>query len=285
MPTQFPTVSIPAYCLHKRKNLAYVRLSGDFVYLGPYGSPESKAEYERVVAEWLSRGRTPKAKRDAGSAASSSPDGISVNEVLLAYWKFVLTYYVAPDGRPGVEQQKVASAIKPVRALYGETPAANFGPVALKVVREKMIQDGLCRNTVNQRIGCVKRCFKWAVGEELIPSSVFHGLQAVDGLRRGRSAARETEPVKPVPDAHVDAVLPFLPPTVRAMVAVQRLTGMRSGEVCILRTRDLDRTGPVWLYRPATHKTAHHGHQRVVQVGPQAQAALAPLIKPDQPDA
>ena len=35
----------------------------------------------------------------------------------------------------------------------------------------------------NRRIGRIKRAFKWAVAEELIPPSVFHGLQAVAGCR------------------------------------------------------------------------------------------------------
>jgi hypothetical protein len=46
--------------------------------------------------------------------------------------------------------------------------------------------------------------------------------------------------VKPVPDDHVNAVLRFLPPTLRAMVELQRLTGMRSGELCVLRSCDVD---------------------------------------------
>lgn len=46
--------------------------------------------------------------------------------------------------------------------------------------------------------------FEWAVAVELVPPSTHHGLQAVTGLRRGRSAARESEPVKPVPEVSVN---------------------------------------------------------------------------------
>jgi integrase len=89
--------------------------------------------------------------------------------------------------------------------------------------------------------------------------------------------------VRPVPDAHVDAVLPFLPPAIAAMVRLHRLTGMRSGELCLLRTCDVDSYGTVWLYRPQTHKTAYRGHQCVVQVGPQGQAVLRPYLRPEAP--
>ena len=55
-----------------------------------------------------------------------------------------------------------------------------------------MIKQGLARGVVNHRISRIKRMFKWAVAEELVPSAVFHGLQAVSGLRYGRSG-----PAKP----------------------------------------------------------------------------------------
>jgi hypothetical protein len=211
----------PAYCHHRTKGKAYVRLNGDFIYLGPYGSEESKAEYRRVVGEWLATGRSPRQLAEAA--------GPSVNEVLLAYWRFAEGYYPSGSGDRKGELERIVYAIKPLKDLYGTTSAAGFGPLALKAVRQKMIDAGLCRTTVNQRIGCIKRIFKWAASEELVPPTVYHGLQSVEGLRRGRSAAREAEPVRPVSDGHVDAVLPFLPPTVVAMVRLHRLTGMRSG--------------------------------------------------------
>jgi integrase len=84
--------------------------------------------------------------------------------------------------------------------------------------------------------------------------------------------------------AHVtDAVLKFLPATLQAMVKLHDLTGMRSGELVILRTCDIEvnNEGKPWLYRPAKHKTMHHGHERVVPIGPQAQAVLKPFLNRD----
>jgi integrase len=129
--------------------------------------------------------------------------------------------------------------------------------------------------------------FKWAVENELVPASVFQALAAVRGLQKGRTAARETGPVKPVPEAFVDAVLPLVPGPVRAMIELQLLTGMRPGEVVILRAIDLDMTGKVWLYRPGsdqehgTHKTAWRGHHRVVAIGPRAQGIVKGFLKTD----
>jgi hypothetical protein len=70
-----------------------------------------------------------------------------------------------------------------------------------------MIARRWSRGYVNGQIGRIKRCFKWAASRELMPPAVFHGLPAVDGLRKGKTDARETEPVKPVVAHIVDATL------------------------------------------------------------------------------
>ena len=83
-------------------------------------------------------------------------------------------------------------ALRPLRQLYGHSSARGFGPRALKAVRQHMSDRSLSRCLINRRVGRIKRVFKWAVAEELIPPSVYHGLQAVAGLRYGRTEARET---------------------------------------------------------------------------------------------
>jgi len=121
--------------------------------------------------------------------------------------------------------------------------------------------------------------FAWGVENELVPSSIFHGLQAVKGLRRGRSEARESKPVKPVPDAYILAVLPHVSTQVRTMIEIQELTGMRPGEVTGMRSADLDTTGRVWAYTPMEHKTEHHDIERTIYIGPRAQELIRPFLK------
>jgi hypothetical protein len=149
-----------------------------------------------------------------------------VNKLILAYWKFAEGYY-RKNGKPTPQLERVRGALRPVKELYGHTSARDFGPLALKAVREWMVRQGWTRGSVNSYVGCVKRMFKWAVEQELVPPSLYHGLQAVAGLKKGRSEARESRPVAPVADEHVEATLPHLTPQVRAMVRVQQLAGMR----------------------------------------------------------
>jgi integrase len=124
--------------------------------------------------------------------------------------------------------------------------------------------------------------FKWAASKELVPGEVWHRLASLPALQKGRSAAKETAKVKPVPDAQVDAVLPLLSPQVRAMIELQRLTGARSGELCAMRTGDIDTSDKrVWVYRPEKHKTAHHDQVREILIGPKAREILEPHLKTD----
>ncbi len=264
----------PQYCRHRSTGNAYVRIDGQWFNLGKHGTPKSHAEYDRLISEWLANGRRVRV------VETEIDSRLTISEVIAAYWKYAQTYYVK-DGHPTSEQATLKCALRPLRHMYARTPADEFGPLALKAVRQRMIDDGYSRKYLNAQISRIKLIFRWAASEELVPATVHHGLQAVAGLKRGRTGARETEPVKPVPDEHVDAIRPYVSRQVWAIVELQRLTGMRSGEVVIMRGCDLDMTGKLWLYRPASHKTEHHGHERVVEIGPKAQAVIRPFLKPD----
>jgi integrase len=274
------TNPVPAYRIHRGKQLGYVRLNKRMIYLGKASTPESFDRYRRLLGEWLASGRL------RGRDNSDTDVAATVSVIVDAYLAWARRYYKEAHGRQSSSGlAPVEAASKSLTARYGPTAAGEFGPVALKAVRHAMIEAGLCRNVINQRIGCIKRIFRWAVGEELLRPAVLQALTAVDPLRVGRSAARETQPVRPVPDEHVGAVLPFLPPTLRAMVQLQRLTGMRSGELCSLRSRGVDVRTDVWIYRPENHKTAYRGHERAVHIGPKGQAVLSPFLRSDAPDA
>jgi hypothetical protein len=104
---------------------------------------------------------------------------------LLAYLEHAGQHYRGPDGSSTDEHRHIKSAIRYVRELYGEIPAADFGPLALKAVRQKFVQQNWCRKTANARVEWVRRVFKWAVAEELIPPTVYQA----HAPSRGCSAA------------------------------------------------------------------------------------------------
>ncbi len=260
---------IPPYCLHRASGRAYLKTGGKMVYLGDYGSEASRIAYAAAVADVLAgRAVVAPKRRDA-----SLPGCLTVREVCARYVAFASGYY-RKRGKPTSEVAIIVRACDHAAALMGDLPADEFGPLALKSVRERIVESGVARTTVNKYIDRIRRAFTWAAGEELIPASVPAALATVGGLRTGRTTARETDPVLSVPDDVVEATLSHLPAVVADMVRLQRATGMRPGEVCDLRPCDLDRTGEVWTYRPASHKTTHHNKMRVVQLAATAQAIL-----------
>jgi integrase len=264
---------IPSYRRHAATGQAVVTLCGRDVYLGKHGTPESREAYERAIAEWLTG-------RRLGKAADGRQAAITIVELIRDYMRFAETYY-RKNSKPTSEVANCRYAFTSLRALYGRTLAREFSPRCLKLVREKILAGGVCRKTANDRVLRIKRLFKWGVENELVPAEVFHALQCVPGLKRGRCEAREPDPVGPADEDAVQAVLKHVSPQVCTMIQLQLITGMRPGEVVLIRMRDIDRSGPVWTYRPESHKTEHHGVSREIPLGPKAQALVRPWLLAD----
>jgi integrase len=257
----------PKYRRQKRPNgdhHAFVELNGQRHYLGHYNSRESRCEYHRLIAEWEASGRQ----------TLVQPDEITIVELCARYWRHAVRYY----GTKSAQLWHYRMAMRRMKALYADQPAAVFGPRALKAIREQMVRDGKARTYINDQAMAIRRIFRWAVSEQIVSPTVLHALQAVDGLRCGRTEARETRRVKPVPEACIDAVRPFVSRRIEAMIDVQLLTACRPGEVVVMRPVDLETSGKVWLYRPADHKNQWRGHDRIIYIGPRCQRVIEPFF-------
>lgn len=265
------TLRVPSYRLHRPSGQAVVTLSGRDHYLGQFDTPESREEYDRLVAEWIASGRRPL------NVATS----LTIAELVLKYLDHAEAYY-GTAGPTTSEYRCLCDAVKPLVELYARTSANDFGPLALKAVRQRMIDRGWARKHINRQISRIRRVFRWGVENEIVGASTLHALQAVAALKAGRTEAPETNRVLPVPDDHVDAVLPHVSPQVAAMIELQRKTGARAGEIIQLRPCDVDRSGEIWIFRPARHKTQYAGRDREIYLGPEAQKILTPWL--DRPD-
>ena len=259
----------PKLCRHS-DGRAFVKIDGRQIMLGKFGEPAAQERYDRVVAEWLANGR----RLPPAPAAASKPPTVSIvaNEYRLH----------AEASRTPAAAAVVRLAIKPVWELYGSTPATEFGPLKLKAVRNRWIEAGLCRSTIHGYVQHIRRMFKWAASNEIVPASIWHALATVEGVPRGMTKATEPRKVRPVADALVVAIQPHVSRQVWALVQLQLLTGARGGELFTICPNDIDRSAEqskgVWIYRPRHHKTAHHDIDRVIAFGPQARAILAPFM-------
>ena len=145
---------------------AVLKLDGRDVYLGPHDSKASRLEYDRVVAEWLANGR---------SLGSSSSVCLTINEIALRYLKYADGYY-RKNGKPTGTIDSIKVALRLLCRGYGRTLASDFGPLKLAAIRNQMIEADMSRRYVNDSIDRIRRMFKWAVSQELVPVTVHQAL-------------------------------------------------------------------------------------------------------------
>ena len=166
--------------------------------------------------------------------------------------------------------------------LYGNNfPVDDFKPRCLKLVREEMVESRrFCRNTINKYTKFIVATFRWGVENELVLETTWRALKVVKSLPKGHEGTFDHEEREPVPDEIVIRTLPFMPPTLRAMVQLQRILGMRPSEIIKMRVGDIDTTrgNGLWYYVPNAYKTARFVGKVVFPLGEPEQKLIAPYI-------
>ncbi|HEX5137946.1 MAG TPA: site-specific integrase [Planctomycetota bacterium] len=275
--------------LHKATGQGYVRLpnpKGGTTrhYVGTLYKDPKRTMLDRTAVERAQR--LIRESQVLGGARPEDPTVLTVGEIVARHAAHAVEEY----GNGSREPEAFRFATKALLELYGDTPAKDFGPLALRAVRTKLLEarvgaDGgpvvPARKTINDKVARIVRVFKWAASHELVGAPVYQALATVGGLRKGRSAAREGERRRPIPRADLERTLPHLARIVRAMVEVQLLTAARPTEICTMRPCDIDRSGEIWTYRPARHKGTWRDQDREIAIGPKAQAVLIPFLLRD----
>jgi integrase len=258
---------VPKLCYHKPSRRYYVRLDGQFHYLG-----SDEAEAQTLYAQRLHEWKTGQLAVD--------PDDRRVCELIDQYSAAMVIHY-APMPR---SWDRGKSAMKWFNDHMGRKRIADFSVMDLRLVREAMNtpdKNGdrpLCRSEINRAISAIVHCLKWGVSMKLCPVAVWHECTTLEALHAGRCEARETQPVGTVDAKRLKAVKAVVNASVRAMIEIQELTGARPGEVCGLKAEMIDRTVDPWHCELVKHKTAHKGKRRVLFFGPKAQKVLTPLL-------
>ena len=123
-------MKVPKLTHHKSSGKARVRIRGIDYYSGKWSTETAEVEYRRLVCEFMLTGRPPARKSDRTAPS------ISINGLLFSFLDHTERHYVK-DGEQMAEVDSFKSAMKPLREMYGTTLADEFGPLALKAVREK----------------------------------------------------------------------------------------------------------------------------------------------------
>lgn len=257
-------------------------------YCGPWdgrGSPAPAVlqKYLRLVVQFEQEYQA----RSLGMEPLPAEHDLTIAEAVLWYLKWLeVTPHpegaLRADGTKNGFFKKAKWCTRPLVELYGDTLAARFSAKDLRTLRKAMLGNNWRTkpgkpwgiNYVNEACYHVQKLFGWLESEEHIPPGKAQHLGTIGRL----TAPRRSEP-ETVPDVELELVIANASPIVAAMLRLQRLTACRPGELCVMRPIDLDKSLPVWVYRPGSHKTAWKGKDRAIPLGTVAQEVLRPLLE------
>lgn len=238
-------------------------------YLGLYGSPESMSAYSRFIAE---------IQANPASFLPSGGKHVTICELTAAF----LDYSKANKNPTDYAHDRVV-VLDFLDKLYGDNiPVDDFKPRCLKLVRDEMIRSGrFCRRIVNRYTFRIIAVFAWGVENDLAPETTWRALKTVKSLPKGYPGTFDNEERQPVSDKVIRRTLPFMPPTLRAMVQLQRILGMRPNEIFKMRVGDIDTTrgNGLWYYVPNSYKTAKFVGKIIFPLGKPEQELIAPYLE------
>lgn len=264
----------PAYQYHI-SGQAKVRLDGGDFYLGKHGTPESYAKYYSLLAEYNSNGKVAPAK-EKKSVIHQGEVPILIKHITADFRHRVLPDYLHNEAHHG----RFSALLDLLDKRHGEEPASEFGPRKLEAIRDICVAKGNCRAYANDQARKVVRIIEHGVSRELVGPERIVALRALPPLKRGQ--AKDHPKRSGVSLDVVRATLPHLTGVLVAMIKLQLGTAMRPSEIFRMRPSDIDRTGADWIYRPANHKTEHHGKAKAVPIVGEAFKALAPFMFGDE---
>ena len=202
---------------------------------------------------------------------STTAPTLSVGELCTLYLAHAASYYRRRDGQPSREHLNIRATLSRFEAFANSTsPAARINRHQVRAWMDQLAAEELSRSYVNQCLQRLRRAVRWAADLEYLPLHVDAELRLVRPLRAHRSPARE--PVKRTPPqlSTLAKISPFLPRVARDVIQLAELTGARPSELLTLTNAEVHVDEHGARLTPLQHKTAHHGHQRVIPLCPEA---------------
>ena len=241
-----------------------VRWKGRDYYLGLPGTAAADEAYRKLLLQLAPT-------RPIGIPAPIPVEIVTV-EGVVARWRVEELPRYAKTSR---EPSQFYYSVQPLLALFGSTPAAEFDAAALEQLQLAMAsgswngKPGWNRNVVNRRIVRLRTIWRWAERRKLVPMGAWSNLQSLRGLSGNDARVRQSGPRGSVTEEQLAKIIAKAKRVVGAMLRLQWLTGMRSGEVRIMRGCDIDQS--TWIYTPSRHKMQHRGQTRRVLLDAEAQ--------------
>ena len=274
------TNKLPKLQFHKASRRFLVQIKGKKHYLGNGDNPKKPpldvtSNYNEIIRRLL--GGEP-------ITVAESFGTLTVVELVVRHQEWAAARYMRSN-----EGDNFRHAAKHLVAKFGRIPVEEFGPRRLSELRtylegsyRKKTGNRMTRQGINKVVSKIKQIFTWGVSQEIIKPEQLTALRTLPPLLEGHTSAPEATQKPPVDDDVIRRTLPHLCDQAKAMVSLQRLSGMRPGEVCKLVMEHLDTSrDDYWIYSMRLHKTAHHGKRRVIILGQAAIQILKPWIRND----
>ena len=163
----------PKYRRHRRKgrpDLALVELNGRRVYLGEYGSVESKVEYNRVIAEWEARGRKPLVRSEE----------FTVVELCERFLEHAEVYYRHLGGEPTSEVKNfktvrrrvgTCSRARSIRFYFGFSASTSRRKALSKALLSVAIRKSAARTSRTST--AMGLCHVWSASSTIIGKTIL----------------------------------------------------------------------------------------------------------------
>lgn len=271
----------PRLRLHKATGKGRVILSGQHFYTrADFDTPEAHEEYIELLKRWHASGQKP-LREVVLPAEILHP--VTVRDLAAAYEAHIDEKRIyRKSGEETSQRGMLRAALAEIVESAGSVPLRQFSRPHLIRHRDSLQgKDGLTLQGVNRKIGMLRRVVRWGAERGMVPDQSLFAIEAIRPLLAPPPKRREC-----VPEEHLDAILAKLSPTLQAMVRLQRLTGMRPGEVCAMRWRDIDQCPAeiepelkLWRYTVAAPKAEHHGTETIYLLNKDCQQILRGFLR------
>lgn len=251
------------------------------IYLGVWGSPESEAKYRQIAAEYYSSGDV--------------RDNINPEMATLSY--LYQQFLIDADKRVLDPRQKFDArelkhyeiVIRNTIDIYQDLLLKDLNATAYRTIRDhlvsiapnvikvgKKLRKGVwSANYVNKLMTYFRLIVRWGIGHDLISPDVLNKFSCVEPLV---SNLKVKAPRTAIDDDIVRKTLPYMSPTVRDMVIIQRTHGLRPSAVCGLKIGDIDTKGEIWTVTKEDKTTYKTRVPLIIKFGPEDQRILKPRI-------
>lgn len=223
---------------------------------------------------------------DDAAGLPVSIDDLTLSELADMYYEWARDYHQdAPI--PGYAQKWLTSL---VIDIVGDVHWTEMTPELFKMIPTELLARGKNRQVINQIMTDTCTWIQWCYDEKNISRRIDMELRAVKRMRKNKLGVREKVAKVAVLWEEAEMLLPFLAPPLRSMVTTQFWAGMRPGEVCIIRPRDLllvptdkpEQHGAdeLMYYFPSHHKNLHRDDKEklIKLITWRAREALSPFI-------